>query len=85
MAVSAPIFTELLRARYRFVKNAYTEFHENLTNGLVGNTRSQTDSQSLDIRSPFSYFVKNAYKHYPFIAVWANGVGSLIILHAFIW
>jgi hypothetical protein len=34
------IFTKLTTAR-RFVKNAYTEFHENSTNGVVADTTSR--------------------------------------------
>jgi hypothetical protein len=40
------------------LKNAYTEFHENPTNGLVADT-SQTDGRDLHI-SVLCYFVKNA-------------------------
>jgi len=37
------IFTKLTPARQLFVKNCYTIFHENMTNGLVSDTRSQSE------------------------------------------
>jgi hypothetical protein len=43
MAATALILTKLALATQLFVKNLYTEFHKNPTNGLVPDTRSRTD------------------------------------------
>jgi hypothetical protein len=48
---SAPIFTKWTFAGQRFLKNTYTEFNGNPTNGLVADTRSRTDRQTLSLRN----------------------------------
>ena len=45
MKVNGSIFTKLVLAREVFVKNTFTEFHENQTNGFAADTRSQTDGR----------------------------------------
>ena len=40
------------RLRNTDLKNAYTEFHKYPTNGLVADTRSQTNGRGLHIRRP---------------------------------
>lgn len=52
-AFTKHIFTTLSTARQLFVKNVYTEFHENLTNGVDADTRSRTKGHGLQIRRSF--------------------------------
>jgi hypothetical protein len=50
------------------VKNVSTEYHENLTNGVAVNTRSQPDRQICCPHKAFvSYFVKNACREMVFV------------------
>jgi hypothetical protein len=58
MADTAPIFTKFTRSAEGVVKRscAGTGFHENPTNGLLSDTRLQTDKQ-MDGRG--LHFVKN--------------------------
>jgi len=54
MPFTVLIFTKLTLARQLFVKNSYTKFHENLTNGLLADTHHrQRDGHDLQIRYPF--------------------------------
>jgi hypothetical protein len=46
MTKPASICIKLMLASQLSVQNFYTEIHENLTNGLVTDTRSQTDRQT---------------------------------------
>jgi len=51
MVFTALIFTELILDKQLFVKNSYTKFHENLTNGLPANTHhGQRDGHDFQIR-----------------------------------
>jgi hypothetical protein len=54
----APIFTKFTLAQHLFVKNSQSEFLENLTDGLVADTRSWSDVVSA-LGVTF-YFVKSA-------------------------
>jgi len=49
--------------RQLFVKNAYKEFHENPTNGVVADTRSRTEGHGLQIRRSF-FTSKRNLKHF---------------------
>jgi hypothetical protein len=42
MSVTGPILTELMNPQQRFVKNIYSDFHENPTKGWFADIRSQT-------------------------------------------
>jgi hypothetical protein len=61
MTFTASIFTKPMLARQFFVKNSYTEFHENKMNGLVTDNQSQTKRRRGSRRKVFlSCFVKRA-------------------------
>jgi hypothetical protein len=59
MTDAALIFTKLMFTSELFVKNSYTEFHENQLNNLTADSRSQ----SVHIRHFFSYLMKTAPRH----------------------
>ena len=54
MLFTALIFTDLMLDKQLFVKNSYTIFHENLTNGLPVDTHhGQRDGHDFQITYPF--------------------------------
>lgn len=50
MTVTMPIFTKLELTRPIFMKNSYTEFHDNPTNGTAADTMSQTNGSDVHIK-----------------------------------
>ena len=45
MTATEPIFTKVIFARLRAVKNSHTKFHENRANHLVTDNKFQTKEQ----------------------------------------
>jgi hypothetical protein len=47
MTVTRPVRTKSSLVEQFFLKNSYTEFHENSAGGLLAETRLQTERQAL--------------------------------------
>lgn len=50
MTVTEQIFVKTHTCTTLFLKKSHTEFHENPSNGLIGDTKSQTDVAGLRLK-----------------------------------